>query len=220
MIPSKSTLNVGAKFEGPCMIKSSPDGLISCGAYTDVQSGSRLSNCLIGRYCSIGPSVNFGSPQHRMDWLSAASAFTKDYEWTKSTRNFPLTPGGVVHSRTTVGNDVWIGNGAFIKAGITIGDGAVIGARAVVTKDVLPYSVVGGTPAKHIRFRFPEDVVGRLLRAKWWQLDLGFLNRVDFRDVEAVLDLLEAEADSLPPFRPATVVIAPMGKPITVKSSG
>ena len=67
-----------------------------------------------------------------------------------------------------IGNDVWIGYEAVIMAGVTIGDGAVIGARAVVTKDVPPYTIVGGVPAKPIRRRFPEDVISDLLKIRWW----------------------------------------------------
>ena len=67
-----------------------------------------------------------------------------------------------------IGNDVWIGYEAVIMVGVTIGDGAVIGARAVVTKDVPPYTIVGGVPAKPIRRRFPEDVISDLLKIRWW----------------------------------------------------
>lgn len=67
-----------------------------------------------------------------------------------------------------IGNDVWIGYDAIIMAGVNIGDGAIIGARAVVTKDVEPYSIVGGVPAKEIRKRFAPDVVAKLLELKWW----------------------------------------------------
>ena len=67
-----------------------------------------------------------------------------------------------------IGNDVWIGFEAVILAGVTIGDGAIIGARAVVTKDVPPYTIVGGIPAKPIKKRFDEDVISDLLRVKWW----------------------------------------------------
>ncbi|WP_140538245.1 DapH/DapD/GlmU-related protein [Mesorhizobium sp. B1-1-8] len=75
-------------------------------------------------------------------------------------------PGGV-----TVGNDVWIGHGAIMLPGVAIGDGAVVGAGAVVTKDVPPYAIVVGSPAKVIRYRFSEDVVAKLLAIQWWQWD-------------------------------------------------
>ena len=67
-----------------------------------------------------------------------------------------------------IGNDVWIGYEAVVMAGVTIGDGAVIGARAVVTRDVSPYTIVGGVPAKEIRKRFPDETIGKLLKLRWW----------------------------------------------------
>ena len=72
--------------------------------------------------------------------------------------------------RTVIGNDVWIGKRAIIKAGVKIGDGAVVGAGAVVTKDVPPYAIVAGVPAKIIKYRFDEDTIAQLLKTKWWNL--------------------------------------------------
>jgi acetyltransferase-like isoleucine patch superfamily enzyme len=91
--------------------------------------------------------------------------------------------------RTTVGNDVWIGEGVFVKAGITIGDGAVIGMGAVITKDVPPYSIVAGNPARFIRFRFDNDVVEALLEMKWWNFPDSELFRLgaSFNDPRALL---------------------------------
>ena len=75
----------------------------------------------------------------------------------------------------TIGNDVWIGENAVILGGISIGDGAVIGAGAIVTKDVPPYTIVGGVPAKKIRSRFPDDIVKMLLKIQWWNLEEDIL---------------------------------------------
>jgi acetyltransferase-like isoleucine patch superfamily enzyme len=91
--------------------------------------------------------------------------------------------------RTIVGNDVWIGEGVFIKAGVTIGDGSVVGMGAVVTRDVAPYSIVGGNPAQFIRLRFEQEVVDALLRMKWWELPDSELRRLGpmFNDPRAML---------------------------------
>lgn len=89
-----------------------------------------------------------------------------------------------------IGNDVWIGYEAVIMAGVTIGDGAIIGARAVVTKDVPPYTIVGGVPARDIRRRFSDDVIARLLELKWWDWPAEQIQR-NIKNIQAGrLDLL------------------------------
>ena len=89
-----------------------------------------------------------------------------------------------------IGNDVWIGYEAVIMAGVTIGDGAIIGTRAVVTKDVPPYTIVGGVPAKLIRKRFPDDVIERLLSLKWWDLPPETVSKI-------IKDMQEGNVDSV-----------------------
>ena len=89
-----------------------------------------------------------------------------------------------------IGNDVWIGYEAVVMAGVTIGDGAIIGARAVVTKDVPPYTIVGGVPAREIRRRFSDDVIARLLELKWWDWPAEQIQR-NIKNIQAGrLDLL------------------------------
>jgi len=86
-----------------------------------------------------------------------------------------------------IGNDVWIGTNAIIMDDITIGDGAIIGAGTIVTKDVKPYSIVVGNPAKHLRFRFEEDEINFLLEFKWWDKDLTWIeeNYTKFHDIKS-----------------------------------
>jgi tetrahydrodipicolinate N-succinyltransferase len=91
-----------------------------------------------------------------------------------------------------MGNDIWIGANATVLGGVTVGDGAVIAAGAVVTKDVPPYAIVVGTPATVKRLRYSDNIVERLLRAKWWELELADLSGLPFRDVERCLDAIEA----------------------------
>ena len=123
---------------------------------------------VIGRFCSIacGARFLFNSANHAMASLSTYPFPLFWEEWGLDRAEVASAwdnKGDIV-----VGNDVWIGYEAVILAGVTIGDGAVIGARAVVTKDVPPYTIVGGVPAKPIRRRFPEDTIRRLLALRWW----------------------------------------------------
>ncbi len=123
---------------------------------------------VIGRLCSIacGARFLFNSANHAMASLSTYPFPLFWEEWGLDRAEVASAwdnKGDIV-----VGNDVWIGYEAVILAGVTVGDGAVIAARAVVTKDVPPYTIVGGIPAKPIRRRFPEDTIRRLLALRWW----------------------------------------------------
>ena len=89
-----------------------------------------------------------------------------------------------------IGNDVWIGDEVFVKNGVTIGDGAVLGARSVVTKDVPPYAIVAGVPAKIIRYRFDEPTRQELLRLKWWELDDDIIRQIPYDNISAALQFL------------------------------
>ena len=97
-----------------------------------------------------------------------------------------------------VGNDVWIGQFAVIMGGVTIGDGSVVASHSVVTKDVPPFSIVGGNPARVIRPRFSDSIVERMLSARWWQSGLHDLAGMAMDDPERFLDELEAHADKKP----------------------
>lgn len=123
---------------------------------------------VIGKFCSIacGAKFLFNSANHRMSSLSTYPFPLFFEEWGLERKD--VTDAWDNKGDIVVGNDVWIGYEAVILAGVTIGDGAVIGARAVVTKNVPPYTIVGGVPAKAIRKRFPEETVEALLEMKWW----------------------------------------------------
>lgn len=123
---------------------------------------------VIGKFCSIacGTKFLFNSANHALDSLSTYTFPIFFEEWGLPVEDIPKAwdnKGDIV-----IGNDVWIGYEAVIMAGVTIGDGAIIGTRAVVTKDVPPYTIVGGVPAKPLRRRFDDETVKRLLALKWW----------------------------------------------------
>ena len=132
---------------------------------------------IIGKFCSVACGAKFllSSANHTLHSLATYSFPIFFEEWELDRKNVAAAwdnKGDIV-----IGNDVWIGYEAVILSGVTIGDGAIIGARAVVTKDVPPYTVVGGVPARFIKNRFPEETVRRLLALKWWDWDRERIKR-------------------------------------------
>ena len=123
----------------------------------------------IGSFCSIAQDISiFLDGEHRTDWVTTYpfSALKEKWPTASGIDGHPKSKGPV-----TIGNDVWIGDGATILSGVTIGDGAVIGSRALVAKNVEPYSIVGGNPAKEIKKRFDQEIIEQLLKIKWWEWD-------------------------------------------------
>lgn len=122
-----------------------------------------ISDLYIGRYCSIAQNVIVDCGfHHRVDFVTTYP-LNVFFEKLKHITGHPKSKGDVV-----IGNDVWIGEGTILMGGITIGDGAVIGAGSLVTKNVEPYQIVGGVPARFIKNRFPAEQVAKLLKLKWW----------------------------------------------------
>jgi acetyltransferase-like isoleucine patch superfamily enzyme len=147
----------------------------------------------MGRFVSIGDNVLINAGVHPIEWLSTHMFTWARHPW-KFTTAMPQRSDLPTHDpRSTVhiGNDVWIGANVVIMPGITIGDGAVIGANAVVSRDVLPYAVVAGVPARQLRTRFEPETIARLLRARWWDLPIEHIQHLPFDDINACLELLE-----------------------------
>ena len=122
----------------------------------------------IGKFCSIacGAKFLFNSANHSLSSLSTYPFPIFYEEWGLEKRD--VTKAWDNKGDIIIGNDVWIGYEAIILSGVTVGDGAIIGSRAVVTKDVPPYTIVGGVPAKPIRKRFDENTIAALLQVRWW----------------------------------------------------
>lgn len=132
---------------------------------------------VIGKFCSVacGTKFLFNCANHSLKSLSTYTfpLFYEEWDLEKSRISSAWDNKGDI----VIGNDVWIGYEALIMAGVHIGDGAIIAARAVVTKDVSPYTIVGGSPAREIRKRFSPEVTDELLRLKWWDWPVGKIRR-------------------------------------------
>lgn len=122
---------------------------------------------IIGKFCAIGSEVQFimNGANHRMDGISTFPFNIFGGDWAKTTPRLDQLP---LKGDTVIGNDVWIGYKATIMPGVQIGDGAIIAAHSMVTRDVDPYTIVGGNPAKEIRKRFSDEEIKTLLRLSWW----------------------------------------------------
>ena len=132
---------------------------------------------IIGKFCSIACGVRFlfNSANHSMTSLATYPFPIFFEEWGLDVSH--ITEAWDNKGDIVIGNDVWIGFEAIILAGVTIGDGAIIGSRAVVTKDVPPYCIVGGVPAKVIKKRFPEKIISSLLKMKWWDWSIDEIRK-------------------------------------------
>lgn len=143
------------------------------------EAGCKLT---IGRYCSIADRVEILlGGDHRLDWVSTFPFAAFAEVWPSSDDvGYHASRGDVA-----IGHDVWVGSGAMILSGVTIGHGAAVAARAVVTKDVPAYAIVGGNPARVIRTRFDPETVAALLNAAWWDLPDA--------DVAGLIPLLQSD---------------------------
>jgi len=141
---------------------------VNLGDYSYIAKNSSISNTNIGKFCSIGPNFCCGLGIHPINGISTAPMFYS----THCQNGFSLCDKNKISEskQIVIGHDVFIGANVTVLDGIIIGNGAIIGAGAVVTKDVLPYAIVTGVPAKILRFRFNEEQISKLLQIQWWNL--------------------------------------------------
>jgi acetyltransferase-like isoleucine patch superfamily enzyme len=223
--PHSCRMPIDCIFEPPCSIKwMALEHSLRMGAFSYAVSGF-YSNCQIGRYVSIGEAIQAGRGSHPLNWLSTSPIFYGNWrdvldhvpESIEGTYDcsdlkpamFPRTQSPNAVKPIIIGNDVWIGHGAFIKPGVTLGDGAVVAAYAVVTKDVPPYAIVAGNPAVVKKYRFPEDVIDRFLKLRWWRFAPRDLEGVRLDDPHHAIDLLETKISlgTITPFEPRAIRI-------------
>ena len=186
---------VESSFGNVCRIGSNVVILHSCiGDYSYVETGCRIAYAQIGRFCSIAPGATIGLEAHPVrDYVSTHPIFYLrapgvGYDFVDHSKRSD-------YQHTIVGHDVWIGANALIMDGISVGHGAVIGAGAVVTRDVPPYAIVGGVPAKLIRYRFDGEIIERLLAVRWWDRPAEWIRQhvVEFADIHTFLHVCDED---------------------------
>ena len=184
---------------------------IFIGAYSSIRSGGYMrSNIFMGRHSGIGYRCTIAAGMHNFsgvsinpDTIMARESNYSDYELEILDITRDRTSSKAMNSKPVViGNDVYLGDGIIVMPGVTIGDGAVVAANAVVTKDVEPYTIVGGVTSKKIRDRFPDTVKEQLLKTRWWNVRLDILKTLPIDNVFnfiSAFNELEGEIwDSIP----------------------
>lgn len=171
-------------------------GFALIGAYTYINKYFNFNNICIGRYCSLASYIR-EIDNHDSTFISTHPLFTGDnfafnnrdsVQFANEMRsNHPCKPKSCI-----IGNDVWIGENVLIKSGVSIGDGAIVAANSFVNKNIPPYSVYGGSPARLLKMRFNDEIIDKLIKLKWWDYDFfNFSSVFKSHDLNSIIDSLE-----------------------------
>ena len=181
-----SKISNKTKISSPCHIQNS-----NLGDYSYIASNSYINNTQIGKFCSIGINFSCGLGIHPLNGVSTSPMFYSN----KKQNGFSMTDNlkTIESNKVTIGNDVFIGANVTILDGVNVGNGVVIGACSFVNKDIPDYAIVGGSPAKVLRYRFNEDIIRKFLIIKWWDWDYSSLSKVEnfFFEVDNFIEKYE-----------------------------
>jgi len=201
-------------FEPHLNFRNGKYDILNIGAYTYLGGGETIIKKVnsIGRFCAIAGNVKTGLFEHPTDnlsihhmfhsttwkqtWGSLNNFYEENYVNISKAKNLYEETKKPNDYSINIGNDVWIGENTIIMNNINIGNGAIVAAGAVVTKDVPDYAIVGGVPAKIIKYRFEEKIIKELLTIKWWDYGLSILKDVDFTNIEVAITQLKKNIET------------------------
>ena len=209
---SRWTEKTIVRFKKGCLIEPftgfyKGDVLCTMGAFSYTHS-EVATDISVGRYCSFGGRITWPGSRHPLEAVSTSTAFYFPRSahvkagWLETGKDQPFPR--IRHDdkpAPVFGNDIWVGQDATFLSGVAVGDGAVIGTNSLVTKSVQSYSIVGGNPAKHIRYRFHDSIRERMARTKWWRLGIKDLSEFPVNDPEEFL-MRASDLNGIPDWKP------------------